>query len=101
MAWLKVSFSPVVGAAALVGLGLAFLATARFAGRETRVFFAEAFFAFGFFISRHSILLRPSGASMVGATTIVKQAVILRTATSNCQSESVRRSLSSCARGDV
>src|SRR5271157_1994320 len=51
MAWLKVSFPSVsTEAEALVSGGLACLAVVRFAKCGTRVFFADAFLCFGFFI---------------------------------------------------
>src|SRR5271157_2519472 len=104
MEWLKESFSPVAGAAAALcgcGLaGLAFLATAPFAGRDTRDFFAEAFFAFGFFMCRHSILLRPGGASMVGSIAIVKQAVILCSCSKIMSPHNCNETLSPCKDGD-
>src|SRR5271165_2835289 len=76
MAWLKVSFSPVsVSTATFPGFGLFFfvtLATARFAGRETRALFAEAFFAVGFFICRHSTSFDRAAQVCCGVTATVQ-----------------------------
>ena len=47
---------------------LARLAAVRFAKPCPRVFFAELFFAFDFFIEPSVRIARPSGASIVGAT---------------------------------
>src|SRR5271157_666726 len=95
MAWLKVSFSPVSGAAAtwagcdlaglaflagVVGLAgltdLVFLVAACFAGCEARDFFAGAFFAVFFFMGRHSLFFDRAAQVWSEAAAIVNSCLI-------------------------
>src|SRR5271156_4999268 len=73
MAWLKVSFPSVSGGGEALAAGsLARLTAVRFAKRSLRVFFAELFRALDFFMEPSVRIVRPDGASIVGAAAPVK-----------------------------